>query len=102
MYTVPHVYMCTFVCIKLVYNHRTVCTVLQVLVQEVGEGVTISGLSKSNGWKGRAQQILSLQNKVQYMTYMYSCTLLHIMMMISGKIKLAFLAPICTCMYVCI
>ena len=49
-----------------------------MLVQEVGEGVTISGLSKSNGWKGRAQQILSLQNKVHDV---FTCTLLHIMMM---------------------
>ncbi|XP_019855489.1 PREDICTED: coiled-coil domain-containing protein 13-like [Amphimedon queenslandica] len=37
----------------------------KVLVKEVGEGATIGSLTANgDGWRGRAQQILSLQNKV--------------------------------------
>ena len=34
-------------------------------MKEVGEGATIGSLATSgDGWRGRAQQILTLQNKV--------------------------------------
>jgi len=37
----------------------------QVLVQEVGENVQIQTLlNSSSGWRGRAQQITALQQKV--------------------------------------
>jgi len=37
----------------------------QVLVQEVGEGSTVQSLlAASSGWRGRAQQIITLQKKV--------------------------------------
>ena len=37
----------------------------RVLAKEVGEGVTVSALlSGVSGWRGRAQQIIALQNKV--------------------------------------
>ena len=38
---------------------------LQVLSKEVGEGVNMSSLlGTASGWRGRAQQIITLQNKV--------------------------------------
>uniref|UniRef100_T1JP69 Coiled-coil domain-containing protein 13 n=1 Tax=Strigamia maritima TaxID=126957 RepID=T1JP69_STRMM len=36
----------------------------KVLQQEVGDGVTIQTALSGTGWRGRAQQILSLQNKI--------------------------------------
>ena len=39
--------------------------VYQVIEQEVGEGSTIQSLlNNSSGWRGRAQQVISLQKKV--------------------------------------
>ena len=42
----------------------------KVLIKEVGEGATIGSLTTNgDGWRGRAQQILSLQNKVNTHCY---------------------------------
>lgn len=39
---------------------------LQVLSKEVGEGVNVTSLlGTTSGWRGRAQQIIALQNKVK-------------------------------------
>lgn len=44
----------------------------QVLGKEVGEGINVSSLLGTNsGWRGRAQQIIVLQNKV------HSCILVY-------------------------
>lgn len=56
-----------------VAEHRNQCQLLKqdlkltrkVLAKEVGEGVSVSALlSGVSGWRGRAQQIISLQNRV--------------------------------------
>ena len=47
--------------------HYQESLILQVLSNEVGDGVTVQSLLNSpSGWRGRAQQILALQKKVQF------------------------------------
>lgn len=47
----------------------------KVIENEIGEKVTIQDLAKENGnWRGRAQQIISLQNKVQHLQEQLSAT----------------------------
>eukprot|EP00118_Oscarella_pearsei_P012138 m.86729 g.86729 ORF g.86729 m.86729 type:complete len:100 (+) comp36510_c0_seq20:715-1014(+) len=39
---------------------------MEVLAKEVGDGISVSDLlKKPSGWRGRSQQILALQQKVQ-------------------------------------
>ena len=77
---VPHMYILMMsiyiqICVNKIINDNYMIVNMQVLGKEVGEGVNVSSLLGTNsGWRGRAQQIIMLQNKVLYMHVFTSCS----------------------------